>query len=341
MNPGPPTPQAGILNQSSERNPRIASPRDFASLLDDDPAYAEYNAKIKKTLDTLTGNGKKPSTIKSCMKTLRELNRHVDLMNPEQVKIYIGTLTKQKTQEPANDQTKQKFVNNYNYFVEQNGLQWKKPKYHWDTKTPICPTKQQAEQIISASPSLNSATIFRILLESGFEGQELHNTTKQDIDTEQGKITVAGTKGHSGRCYKFSTPTAEMLRLYIEKHPRLHPFPKPNVYGQQWRVARERASIKTGNKALFNIPLKGLRNLSGWLVWQKYPDPWRVMVHMGHKKLDTTQHYLKGLMLQVNSDPEYDVKVATTKEERVALLEKGYEKKDEIDGCGLYRKLIV
>lgn len=122
------------------------------------------------------------------------------------------------------------------------------------------------------------------------------------------------------------------------QHQRLHPFARPNVMAQQWRIARERASQQTGNKALLNIPLKGLRNLSGYLLWQDIPDPWRVMVHMGHKKLDTTQHYLKGLMLQINADPEYDIKSAKTLEERMKLLEIGYEKKDEVDGIAIYRK---
>jgi integrase len=336
LNPGPPTPQAGILNHSSRQISRIL---DFNLLLDDDPAYAEYNTKIINTLETMKAKGLKRSTVKSAYKTLRELNRHVDLMNPEAVKLHISNMknTKVKDQD-LNDQSRQKHVNNYDYFVKYNGLKWEKPIYKWDTKTPIAPTKLQADLIIASAPSLNYATIFKILLESGFEGQELHNTALQDIDIEQGKITVAGTKGHSGRCYQFTKPTAEMLKLYVAKHQRTHPFPRPNVMGDIWRRSRKRAYEKTGNKALLNIPLKGLRNLSGFLLWTKIPDPWRVMVHMGHKKLDTTQHYLKGLMLQINEDPEYDVKSARTIEERMTLLEAGYEKKDEIDGIALFRK---
>ena len=80
----------------------------------------------------------------------------------------------------------QKKANNYNYFVVANGLTWEKPVYHWDTKVPITPSKTQAEDIISAAQSVNAATTFRILLESGFEGQELRNAKRQDIDIEQG-----------------------------------------------------------------------------------------------------------------------------------------------------------
>jgi hypothetical protein len=162
-------------------------------LLDYDPAYSEYNAKIIKTLQSMTANGRKRNTVKGTMKTLRELNRHVDLMNPDAVKLYISNLTKKNSKEPLADQTEQKLVNNYNYFVIYNGLTWNKPVYQWDTKTPIAPTNAQAEQIIAAAPSLNAATQFRILLESGFEGEELHNTTRHRHTASQDNSS--GNKG--------------------------------------------------------------------------------------------------------------------------------------------------
>jgi hypothetical protein len=131
-----------------------------------------------------------------------------------------------------------------------------------------------------------------------------------------------------------------MLKLYMtkSKHQRLHPFARPNVIGDIWQRARKRAAAKTGNKALLNVPLKGLRNLSGLLFWEKIPDTFHVRMHMGHKKLDTTDHYLRALINQMSIDPEYDVKAAKTLEERMKLVESGYEKKDEIDGIAIYRK---
>jgi hypothetical protein len=84
-----------------------------------------------------------------------------------------------------------------------------------------------------------------------------------------------------------------------------------------WRIARKRAAQQTGNKALLNIPLKGPRNLSGFIVYERTQDPWRVMLHMGHKKLDTTQHYLSALMAQTNSDEvEYISKPHKPKKKR-------------------------
>jgi integrase len=330
-------PQAGILIQSSGKNPRIEG---FIPKLDDDPALEEYADKVKKTMDEIAGL--KQNTRDSVFFTLQRLNRETDLMNPEAVKKYIDTLVTKKTKEPAENATKQKIANNYDYFVHANNLQWIRPTYKFDTKIPITPTKEQAEQIISSAPTLNSATIFRILLESGFEGQELHNTTEKDIDTEQGIITVAGTKGHNGRSYKFKPATAEMLRTFIHKHHRLHPFPKPNIMGEAWREARQRASNKLSRPDLNKIPLKGLRNLSGIILWQKCHDAWTVMRHMGHKKLDTTQHYLSAMTVQQTETEWTSVAVQLGQPDTIKkimeLIDAGFTKETEADGYQIFRK---
>jgi hypothetical protein len=69
--------------------------------LDYDPAYAEYNAKIIKTLQSMTADGRKRNTVKGTMKTLRELNRHFDLMTPDTVKLLMCNLAKKDSKEPT------------------------------------------------------------------------------------------------------------------------------------------------------------------------------------------------------------------------------------------------
>ncbi len=340
MNPGSLAPQASILIQSSRQFTEIHG---FNLLLDDGPAYADYNERILKTLEKMLGNGKAKSTRRQTANTLRLLNRQVDLMNPEAVKSFIGNL-KKKNKQDASEATKQKIANNYNYFVENNGLQWEKPFYKYDSKVPITPTKEQTEAIISSAPTMHSATIFRILLESGFEGEELHGTTDKDIDTEQGIISVAGHKQHNGRSYKFKASTAEMLRLYMSNcKDKTHPFPRPQIMGESWRTAREKASNKLSRPDLNKIPLKGLRNLSGILVWQKCRDPWIVMTHMGHKKLETTQHYLRAMTVQQLTETEYISKAVqlgtpTTIKEIMELIDAGFRKETEADGYQIFRK---
>ena len=51
LNPGPPAPQAGVIIRQHTEFPVI---QDFHIVLDDEPAYAEYNQRIIKTLQQMT-----------------------------------------------------------------------------------------------------------------------------------------------------------------------------------------------------------------------------------------------------------------------------------------------
>ncbi len=135
-----------------------------------------------------------------------------------------------------------------------------------------------------------------------------------------------------------------MLRIYMAKHHRLHPFATPAIIGEAWRQAREQASQKLSRKDLNKIPLKGPRNLSGIIVWQKCKDPWIVMLHMGHKKLDTTQHYLRAMTLQMRTGEEEYISKAVqlgtpnTITEIMELINAGFKKETEADGYQIFRK---
>jgi len=71
LNPGPPAPQAGVIIRQHGKNPVIL---DLTIVLDDEPAYAEYNTRIIKTLEQMAADGRKRATIKSATWTLRAIN---------------------------------------------------------------------------------------------------------------------------------------------------------------------------------------------------------------------------------------------------------------------------
>ncbi len=116
LNPGPPAPQAGVIIRQHGKNP-VTSVKisGFTVVLDDEPAYAEYNDRIIKTLLQMQADGRKRATIKSATSTLRKLNRGADLMNPEAVKLEIANWMDQKTKQPASDARKHKDIWNYTY----------------------------------------------------------------------------------------------------------------------------------------------------------------------------------------------------------------------------------
>ncbi|MCW4055078.1 MAG: hypothetical protein NWE84_09230 [Candidatus Bathyarchaeota archaeon] len=71
---------------------------DLPVVLDYGPAYEDYNNRIIKTLQQMAADGRKRATMKYAVWTLRKLNRHVDLMNPDAAKLY--TQKPNDTQEP-------------------------------------------------------------------------------------------------------------------------------------------------------------------------------------------------------------------------------------------------
>jgi hypothetical protein len=72
------------------------------------------------------------------------------------------------------------------------------------------PTTNQVEKIISATTP-KFATIFELMAETGVEGEELHQTHRNQFDQTQGIISLKGLKGHDSGNYKLRPATAEII----------------------------------------------------------------------------------------------------------------------------------
>jgi integrase len=294
-----------------------------------------HEQKIINTLESLQMLGLSANTIKVISQKLNQLARNVNLTDAPAVLMYITGL-------PNANISKLKLCNCYEYFCKENGIPFQKPKFDCPETVPIIPTTANVQKIISAS-TRRYATIFTILAETGFEGEELHCLHRKNIDTEQGIISITGHKHHASGTYKLRTTTTEMLREYITKNPQDQPFPDPRSMAEEWRTIRNRLADNLKQPELKNIMLKSLRNYSGAQLYYKTiangaGDPIAVMRHLRHKKLETTMHYIRGMILKTDEDYQYICKCTNIKEEVIKLIEDGFQKVDEIDGYKLYRK---
>ena len=184
------------------------------------------------------------------------------------------------------------------------------------------------------------------MAETAVEGEELRQTPYENIDLNQGIITVIGTKGHNNGIYKLRTKTADLLRQYLAKKTSQtrHPFPKPKALGETWRRARAHASTKFGEPDLAKIKLKQLRNYAGAIFYKTKGkhDPIATMRFMRHKRIQTTLHYLQCINLD---EPEEYKTVAiqlgtpTTQKEILEYANAGYIYLTEADGYQYYRIL--
>jgi len=224
------------------------------------------------------------------------------------------------------DSYKANIVKAYNYLCMLNQIEWTKPRYKPKIKVPLVPTTANVNKIISASTK-KYATIFTILAETGLEAHEL---------ATKGTMTAEGCKGHAPRSFKLKQATADMLRGYLSRYTDKKPFPDSRWMSCVWTRTRNKLADKLQSQQLRQIKMRSLRNYAGAQLYNKTKDPIRVMRYLGHKKLETTMHYLRGIHL--DAEEEYTCRTASNVKEATELIEAGFEYIQEIDGLRLYRK---
>jgi len=238
---------------------------------------------------------------------------------------------------------KRRFLETYGIFCEANQIPYDKPKLRYQPPIPLIPTTKDVNAIIS-SASLKYSCILKIMSEIAVEGAELHRTHISQIDKEEGKISINGTKGHANGVYKLKSQTADMLRQYLAKRPdQEYPFPTPKALGQNFRKIRARTAIKLSKPSLRHVLLKNFRNYAGAIFYKTKgnKDPIATMRFMRHKCLETTMHYLRAINL--DEPEEYTTRTiqlgtSNTQKEIIELLDSGYQYITDADGYKYFRK---
>ena len=309
LNPGSPAPQAGILDQARLR-PLTTRQR---------PSEGLINTLIK-----LKSLGKAESTLKAVSYRLSYLSRYCNIDNPDEVAQFIASL------KHANSY-KDTFVKAYHYYVQLNGLSWKKPIYKWERKIPKIPTTEKINQVI-ARASRKYATIFRILMETGVMPYELSQTADKDIDLEKGIINIRGYKGHASRSFKLKPETLAMLKWYIQTYSK---FPKAEQIGKRWRKFRTKLAETLHDSSFKTIRCYDLRHYYATMTYYRTKDILYTKQQLGHKRIETTLLYAQ--LVNFESD-EYTSAVAKNIQEAQKLIESGFEFVTTFEGLLLFRK---
>jgi len=262
----------------------------------------------------MKSSGISEATLRGVSFSLKYLAKNVNLHDPENVKLFIGNMTQKNSY-------KRNVTNAYNYVVILNGMEWQKPRYKAERKIPLIPTTANVNKIISACTK-KYATIFTILAETGLEAHELATVTREDIDSENGILNAQGCKGHDPRSFKLKQATKGMLSEYLHKYTGEKPFPASCHMSHIWTRTRNKLADILKTPELKRVKMRNLRNYSGAQLYHRTKDPIRVMRHLGHKKLETTMHYLRGIHL--DAEEEYTCRTATCmhawKEVQLVLL---------------------
>jgi integrase len=266
---------------------------------------------------------------------LRKIAKDTDIFNPVKVKELI---TKVK-----NNGTKNGYENLYNHFCTTNQIPYDVTYWKYEPPIPLIPSTENVNIILNAATE-RFYTPLAIMAETAIEGEELSRVKRNQIDPQEGTISVTGTKGHSNGVYKLSQKTAESLRIYLSKHPEEQPFPISRQIGDAWRLYRKGRAKHLQKPELLKIPLKNLRNYAGAVFYlTKGKDPIQTMIFMRHKVLQTTCDYLKSIAT-FTAKAQYITKTVklgtpTTIQEITDLSNSGFEKYNEADGYQFFRTI--
>lgn len=285
------------------------------------------------SLRTLSQNTQETYT-----RNLKRLAKLTDLYDPMKVERYVFGIE-------VTNKYRNALFDAYSQYCKANEIQWNRPKIKLE-KAPIkLPTEENIDKIIGVA-SDRYATVFQ-LSKHGLRPDEISKIILRDIDTTNGTITVRTSKMGLERTLKLKRETYDLLRELIARNKisdlNVKLFAHPRTIGETWTKYRKFAYEKYGDQELLKIRLYDLRHWYGTTQYIQTRDIFRVKYLMGHRNIESTLHYMhiaKGLVLYSDEhSDEYHVKVVSTLEEYMKLLEQGFDFVSNYGEAKVLRKL--
>jgi integrase len=265
-------------------------------------------------------------------KILRRLDAlGADLNYPESVKEVIAL--KQNWQ----NSMKQTVVFCYDRLVKQQKLTWERPRYKAVEKNYTLPYDREVDDVLAGCTN-EIALFIQIGKDTGARPGEIFQLQWQDIDMERREVRITPEKGSKPRTLRLSN---DSLRI-ISSKPRISQriftgYKNLNNLRRSYQRCRNRQAAKLANPRLRQIKLHDLRHLKASKEMERTGSLSRTMEITGHKTYRSLEVYLHKLP-HVESDPEYVSQVAKTVPEIQALVDKGFEYVQSVDGIHIYRK---
>ena len=279
----------------------------------------------------MKSNGKSEYTLKATSKGLKQISKHADLHNPEQVKKYIAS-------KDVCNGTKNDLCIIYNSFCKHYKIKWEMPIYKPNPKNIKIPTSEKLETII-ASAGKTLQVKLRISKETGVRPVELCSLRVKDIDLEQRLITPRTAKNGRPRSLRISQSLTRQIQDYIVRK-NLNPTDElfkgnAETYGRLYIRHRAVIAKKMKDPTLLTIRLYDFRHYYATMLYHKTGDILFVNQQLGHKRMETTLIYTQ--LLDTNED-EWTCRIAKDIGEASQLIENGFQYVTEMDGIKLFRK---
>jgi len=252
-----------------------------------------------------------------------------ELRDPESVKKTIKNMS-------VSDSTKKVYCDYYESFLRFLGGSWERPNYRVEPRAIYIPTEAELDLLI-AGLGRKVGTFCQVLKDTGASASEGAGIIWRDIDFERRLINInKTTKGHSSRTVQVSQKCLDMLNRLARREEKI--FHLASTVSSFY-IQRKRLAHRLSNPNLLKIHLHTFRHWKGTTTYHRKPDIEYVQKLLGHKNIENT-------MIYINLDRTYfgdraddfTVKVASTVEEAVKLIEVGFEYVTEMNGVKIFRQ---
>ncbi len=152
-------------------------------------------------------DGYSENTIEPIGKRLRNLAKHVNLDNPDEIKEFIAKVD-------WSNGYKENVVNAYNHYAVFYGLSWKRPKYQRAFSLKKLPLESDIDLIDSYTKTRNRVA-FKLIKECGLGPIEVEDLTLKHIDLHQGLGYPETAKGGEARVLKLKSETLALLKQLV------------------------------------------------------------------------------------------------------------------------------
>ena len=313
--------------------------------------YAESNIKgavAQYTAKQITlGLSKK--TIENNLKALRMLqDQGAEILNPENTfrtimnarKYLEPKRLKQFSEEPWSAGTKSMVARTYLSFCKVLKIAIPEyvdfHKFKQSSKIPWIPFEEDISTLIHAC-SRKIAVFLQVLKESGARSGEVFKLKWKDVDLERKFININDPeKGSLPRQVKISDKLVAMLETLPKQGEKIWGRSTLHQLRSNFNNQRNRAAFKLCNPRLKEIHFHSFRHWFATMEYYKSKDILRVKQKLGHKSINSTMIYTHLVEFEAE---EYISRIATTRKEKLALIEAGFEYVScDPDGTQYFRK---
>jgi integrase len=278
--------------------------------------------------------GYRPSTIRSCVNTLKAVAKKADLLEPEAVKSYLASAN-------VSVGRKEKICQDLARLYKLKQIPFEMPRYQRVDSLPFVPQEREIDQLISACGN-KTAVFLQFLKETGCRPGELWNLKWKDLNPGTASVTIAPEKGSNARQLRMSSRLVAMLNglarryEYCFRNPKIDPENSMRTYQKVFEEQRRRIADKLQNPRINAISFRSLRHWRASTLYHRTKDILLVKSELGHKSLTSTLVYTH--LISFKDDDEFVCKVARTVKEAQELVELGYEYVCDVESYKLFRK---